>query len=75
MRGSYRVWMVANWLIFVSTSFILSVPRYTLLLFPLFILMSLAATKNWAARVAFVTCSVMLLALFSIQFSRGWWAF
>lgn len=75
LRGSYRVWMILNWLLFVSTSFVLSVPRYTLTLFPMFILMSLAARRNWYARVLFVVWSILYLALFSSQFVRGWWAF
>ena len=75
LRNSYRVWMVCNWLLFVSTSFVLSVPRYTLTLFPLFILMSLAAVKNWWVNVLFMSWSMLFLAVFTIQFFRGWWAF
>ena len=75
LRNSYRVWMVANWLLFVSTSFVLSVPRYTLVMFPIFILMSLAAVKNWWANVLFTVWSILFLAVFTIQFARGWWAF
>lgn len=35
LRPSYGVWMLGNWLLFVSTGYILSVPRYSLVLFPL----------------------------------------
>jgi Gpi18-like mannosyltransferase len=75
LRNSYRIWMLANWLLFVSTSFILSIPRYTLVMFPLFILMALTARKNWWANVLFIVWSVLFLSLFTIQFARGWWAF
>lgn len=75
LRNSYRVWMAGNWLLFVSTSFILSVPRYTLVLFPLFILMALTAARNWWANVLFIVWSILYLALFTTQFVRGWWAF
>ena len=75
LRASYRVWMIANWLLFVSTSFVLSVPRYTLSLFPMFILMALAARRSVQARVAFVTWSLLYLAMFITQFVRGMWAF
>lgn len=75
LRNSYRVWMLANWLLFVSTSFVLSVPRYTLVLFPLFILMALAAARNWWVNVLFIVWSVLFLAIFTLQFTRGWWAF
>jgi Gpi18-like mannosyltransferase len=75
LRNSYRAWMIANWLMFVSTSFVLSVPRYTLTLFPLFILMGLAAKKSWSLNVLFICWSIMFLSLFSIQFVKGLWAF
>ncbi len=75
LRNSYRVWMAANWLLFVSTSFVISVPRYTLTLFPLFILMALAARRNWWINVLFIVWSILFLSLFITQFVRGWWAF
>lgn len=75
LRGSYRVWMILNWLLFVSTSFVLSVPRYTLVLFPLFILMALAAARNRQASVLLMVWSILYLALFTTQFVRGFWAF
>ena len=75
LRNSYRVWMAVNWLLFVSTSFVLSVPRYTLSLFPMFILMSLVARKHRIAGFAIVFWSVLYLALFVTQFVRGMWAF
>ena len=75
LRNSYRVWMFGNWLLFVSTSFVLSVPRYTLSLFPLFILAGFLAVKNWWMNVFFTVWSILFLAVFIIQFYRGWWAF
>ena len=75
LRNSYRVWMLANWLMFVSTSFVLSVPRYTLTLFPLFILMAMAAKRSWSLNVLFICWSILFLGLFSIQFVKGYWAF
>jgi hypothetical protein len=75
LRNSYRVWMAANWLLFVTTSFVSSVPRYTITLFPLFILMARTARKSWLLQVLYIVWSVLFLALFSTQFVRGWWAF
>jgi len=75
LRNSYRVWMIANWLLLVSTSFVLSVPRYTLSLFPIFILMALAAARNWWINVLFIVWSILFLSLFITQFVRGLWAF
>ena len=75
LRNSYKVWMILNWLLFVSTSYILSVPRYTLILFPLFILISLAAEKSEIFKQIFTVWSILYLSLFIIQFVRVWWAF
>jgi len=75
LRNSYRVWMVINWLLFVSTSFVLSVPRYTLSLFPMFILMAIAARTHRYVNFGFWLWSVLYLALFITQFVRGNWAF
>ncbi len=75
LRNSYRVWMVGNWLMFVSVSFVLSVPRYTLILFPIFILMAQSAVRHWPLKVLYTTWSGLFLALFATQFVRGWWAF
>jgi len=75
LRNSYRIWMLLNWLLFVSTSFVLSVPRYTLTLFPIFILMAIAARRYWSLTVLFVVWSILFMAAFVIQFVRGMWAF
>jgi 4-amino-4-deoxy-L-arabinose transferase-like glycosyltransferase len=75
MRPSYRVWMSLNWLMFVSTSFLMSVPRYTLVLFPMFVLMATATRRNWWLGVVFVVWSILYLALFTSLYVRGWWAF
>ena len=74
LRPSYGVWMSGNWLLFVSTGYILSVPRYTLVLFPLYILFAwLAARKDWFA--AITVGSLLHLALATAQFAMGRWAY
>ena len=73
-NGSYRIWMVANWLLFISTSWVLSVPRYTLTMFPIFILFGIV-TKNWYLRVVITTWSFLFLSLFIISFVQGRWGF
>ncbi|CAN5717167.1 hypothetical protein BH20ACI4_BH20ACI4_15200 [soil metagenome] len=75
LRNSYKVWMVVNWLLFISTSFILSVPRYTLTMFPIFILMALVARQDWRLNVLFTFWSILYLGLFSSLFFWGHWAF
>lgn len=75
LRASYAMWMTCNWLIWTSTKFALSVPRYTLALFPAFILLARlrAARPAWGAAVA--VWSLLMLALFAARFAQGYWTF
>jgi hypothetical protein len=75
LRTSYAVWMTCNWLLWTSTKFVLSVPRYTLVLFPAFILFARlrASRPAWGAAVA--VWSLLFLALFAARFAQGYWAF
>ena len=74
LRPSYTAWMGLNWLVFTSTSFIVSVPRYSITLFPLFLLFALASRRP-AAYAAIGCWSLLFLALFIGQFVQGRWAF
>jgi hypothetical protein len=74
LRPAYGVWMALNWLLVTSTSFILSVPRYTLIMFPIFMLFAqYGAHRFWNALI--VTWSLLFLALFVCLFVQGRWAF
>ncbi len=75
LRASYAVWMTCNWLLWTSTKFVLSVPRYTLVLFPAYILLARlrASRPVWGGTVA--VWSVLMLALFAARFAQGYWAF
>lgn len=74
LRPAYAMWMTGNWLLFVSVSFVLSVPRYTLTMFPIFILFAMLAAKRvWMS--AITVWSILYLALFVSQFTLGHWAF
>lgn len=73
-RPSWFIWMAGNWLLFTGTSFVLSVPRYSLTLFPLFALLALAS--RWqAVGIGLALLSAGLLAYFTGQFATGEWAF
>jgi hypothetical protein len=74
LRPAYSVWMTGNWLLFTSNSLLYSVPRYVLILFPLYILFAhLAKNSVW---YAFLTMwSLLFLAFFASQFMKGAWAF
>ncbi|MBA3786656.1 MAG: glycosyltransferase family 39 protein [Acidobacteria bacterium] len=74
LRPSYTVWMAGNWLLFTSSGFILSVPRYTLVMFPIFILFArLAERRFWNSVIT--VWSLLLLAFFVTKFVQGHWAF
>lgn len=74
LRATYTLWMAANTLLFVSTGFLQSVPRYCLTLFPMMMLAA-RACRSTPAWTLLVVASSLLLALFSYQFSLGRWAF
>ena len=75
LRPVYSVWITLNWLIITCVSFIASVPRYTLVMFPLHLLFALMAAKAKAWEVILTVWSLLFLALFISAFARGFWAY
>jgi hypothetical protein len=74
LRSVYAVWMTAMWFLVTSMSFLQSVPRYTLTMFPIFILFALLGRNRfWSA--AITMWSLLFFALFAVLFARGEWAF
>jgi hypothetical protein len=66
--------MTLNWALFAAASFIMSVPRYTLVMFPIYILFAkLAASRFWSNVITI--WSILYLALFVSLFVQGRWAF
>jgi len=74
LRPVYAVWATGNWLLFSAVTFIESAPRYTLLIFPLFILFGFVSENRFWNGVITVW-SLLFLALFSAVFVHGTWAF
>src|SRR4029079_8615326 len=73
-RPSWFIWMAGNMLLFVSTSFLLSTPRYALTLFPVFVSLALFSARTWAL-VLLSALSLAGLVYFAGRFATGWWAF
>ncbi|HYM52036.1 MAG TPA: mannosyltransferase family protein [Candidatus Dormibacteraeota bacterium] len=73
-RPSWFAWMAGNWILFISTAFIVSVPRYSLTLFPLFVSMALAARRT-TVLLTLSVASIAGLAWLSARFATGAWAF
>lgn len=75
LRPTYAAWMTLNWLLMNSTSYVVSVPRYCLTLFPIFIIFARIATwRPLAGQILSAIC-LLLLALFAMKFAHGTWAF
>lgn len=73
MRKSYAVYMLINLLLFTSTGFILSTPRYTLILFPIFMALGMIKDKRLITLLSLIFLS--LLVYFTTLYTQGKWAF
>jgi len=74
LRPVYAVWMTAMWFLVSSVSFLQSAPRYTLSMFPIFILFALLGRNRFWSGVITVW-SLLFFALFAVLFARGELAF
>jgi len=74
LRVSYGVYMLLTWTAITLTSFLLSVPHYTLSLFPIFILLALCSKRSGIFYLTTVV-PLLLYSLFLTRFSSGQWAF
>lgn len=74
LRPIYATWITGNWLLLVCVTFIESMPRYALTMFPIFLFFALISEKRlW--NMVLTMWSLLFLALFSSLFVRGWWVF
>ena len=74
VRLSYSLYALATWLVVTSTWFWLSIPRYTLSMFPIFIVLALLGRrKDVHFLITFI--SILFYALFLWTFVRFRWAF
>jgi Gpi18-like mannosyltransferase len=75
LRASYTVWMALNWLLFTSTSFVHSVPRYALAMFPIFILFARFTSRRPIWFGIITVWSLMFMSVFITLLVQGEWAF
>lgn len=73
IRKSYGIYILVNLLLFTCTSYIMSTPRYMLILFPIYICLSLI--KNKYLLVLLSAIFIYLLIFFATIYIRGGWAF
>ena len=74
LRPSYAVYTLLIWMLAVATSFWISIPRYVLSMFPMFILFALLSRKK-AVTTMLSMVSFAALAFFTWLFATGEWAF
>lgn len=74
MRGSYLVYLWGTWLMITASSFWLSIPRFALTMFPLFILMATAIRREVVHLSVSFGCG-LLYCLLMARFVQGSWAF
>lgn len=75
IRFSYSLFAVLNLLLVISTNFWLSIPRYLISIFPIFISMSILSSKIPVIFYIFFIVSLILGEFFIFKFVSGMWAF
>jgi hypothetical protein len=75
LRPTWGVWMAGNWLLITGTGFVMSVPRYSLVLFGLFVWAALIAERWRMAGWLLGAASAASMAYFAWRFAAGQWAF
>ena len=74
LRPVHAAWITGNWFLVASVTFLVSTPRYTLTMYPVFMLFGLLGrSRLWIAVIT--VWSLLFLALFSSVFTRSGWAF
>ena len=74
LRISYSVYVLLTWLFVTSSVIWLSIPRFTLTMFPLLIVLTLLGRRR-GVNFAIIFLSLICYALFLSQFVRFRWAF
>ena len=70
IRPSYIVYMILSWMLAVSTSMWISVPRYIMAMFPMFILLG-TLTKRKAVNAAIALAFALPMCYFTVLFAMG----
>ncbi len=72
MRPSYSAYMALSILIPMSTASLMSMPRFALVLFPMFAILAVWGGRSWVHN-AIVAFSLPLLGLFTVLFANWYW--
>jgi Gpi18-like mannosyltransferase len=74
LRPSHLAYMLLAWLLAVSTSFWLSVPRYVMAMFPMFILLG-TLTQKKIINITIAAIFIVALCYFTVLFAIGRFVF
>ena len=74
LRPSYNTYMLLSWMLAMSTSFWISVPRYIMAVFPLFFVLALMS-KRKIVMLSISAVFLSLLCFFTVLFALHLWAF
>jgi hypothetical protein len=74
LRASHLIYMLLSWLLAISTSFWLSVPRYVMAIFPMFIILG-TITERKSVNIAIAICFGLALSYFTVLFALGQFVF
>ncbi|HET6275449.1 MAG TPA: mannosyltransferase family protein [Candidatus Cybelea sp.] len=72
LRPSYLAYMALSILVPMSTSNLMSMPRFALVLFPMFVILARWGDRPWANNVI-LAFSLPLLGLFTVLFADWYW--
>jgi hypothetical protein len=72
LRLSYAVYMALSILVPMSTSSLMSMPRFALVLFPMFVVFALWGARP-SANNAIVAFSLPILGLYTVLFADWYW--
>jgi hypothetical protein len=72
LRPSYAAYMALSILVPLSTSSLMSMPRFALVLFPMFVMFAIWGGRSWV-NSAIVAFSLPLLGLFTVLFANWYW--
>jgi hypothetical protein len=74
LRPSYTVYMLFTWMLAVSTAWWISVPRYVMAMFPMFILLGTLSRRR-TVTILITVAFAAALCFFTVLFTLGKWAF
>ncbi|HCS72379.1 MAG TPA: hypothetical protein DIW17_00690, partial [Clostridiales bacterium] len=71
IRPSYTAWFFAYYIIAIGATWLLSAPRYLLVLFPTTLALTSLTDKRWLDRIITITCIIFYI-IYAYMFVNRW---